>query len=222
MIREMEQLELNIHASYANNSAIYQYLGSTASLQEIVSFLEWDAAQPSFNIFLRQWIEKCPPYLLKPLMTHIEEEESQEHSKLFQFMLQHLRSQTSNNNKPSINYEVLDTLNYTFSQQCAEKKSFSFFLGSFWATEIMSAKRCSQLYEQLKKLGIQKDKMLYLDIHTNIDTSHGDQIKNEFILPHLQRNPNFLDEIVAGIDDRTTRSGTYLKWYEKNFYPLKK
>lgn len=56
---------------------------------------------------------------------------------------------------------VLNDLNYTFSKDCAEKESYGFFLGGFYATEEMSAKRCGQILNGLLRLGIPKSELKY-------------------------------------------------------------
>lgn len=60
---------------------------------------------------------------------------------------------------------VLNYLNYTFSKDCAEKESYGFFLGGFYATEEMSAKRCGQILNGLLRLGIPKSELKYLEIN---------------------------------------------------------
>jgi hypothetical protein len=215
MIKPEETYIPIIERSYANNSSAYSFFASEASLEQIVSFLHWDADQPAFNIYLRQWLEKCPKEILPGLEEHIAEEEDQEHSRLFMDMFNVLKDKVQI--ESNVNNDITHKLNYTFSKECAQNESFDFFLGSFLATEYMSAKRCKQLFDGLLRLGVDRKELEYLEIHFTADADHYQEVINEMIIPCYNNNNANHDEILNGIHDRLNRSAEFLKWYEDNF-----
>jgi len=213
---EVEKFLLKkIEESYAHQSYTYTYFENSATIDEITTFLQWDAAQPAFNIFLRRWINKCPSKILPSLMKHIDEEESEKHSDLFHEMFKYLLSISPTT--IDLDQSIISTLNYTFSEESERERSFSFFLGSFYATEYMSAKRCLQLYQGLIRLGVPTDKLIYLSTHFTSDASHHKEVLQEMILPFLEFSEGEETTIIEGVSDRLQRSSNFLKWYEQKY-----
>ena len=221
--------ESAVENAYANNSDVYAYLAEHASLEEIVAFLRFDACQPAFSIYLRRWLPSVPEYLRLPLEEHIEEEESEHHSDLFKVLLANLEAQVSIS--PVLNHEALSTLNYTFSQECASEQNHGFFAGAFFATEIMSAKRCMQLWQGLRRLGLdsvglpaaRREKApvagTYLGIHALGDAEHGALVLRDFIHAILRHEPALEGAIWSGLNDRLARSAHFLRWYAASYLP---
>jgi len=204
--------------SYAHNSRLYSHLSEKADLASIVEFLCWDAVQPPFNEYLRLWLPKAPDDLREKLMEHIDVEERERHSLLFRQMHEYLLKIEPV--RTTIDKKRLANLNYTFSGECANERDFGFFLGGFYATEIMSAKRCELLMQGLIRLGIGETFLEYLRIHAIADISHHLEILDLMIIPYLCEKPHEELSIWAGVRDRLERSAEYLKWYEKNILGL--
>lgn len=221
--------ESAVENAYANSSDVYDYLAEHASLEEIVAFLRFDACQPAFNVYLRRWLPKIPEYLRVPLEEHIEEEESEHHSDLFRVLLANLEAQVSIS--PVLNDSALCTLNYTFSQDCASEQNHGFFAGAFFATELMSAKRCLQLWRGLRRLGLDSVGLpavspeqvpvagTYLGIHALGDAEHGALVLRDFIDPILRREPGLEGAVWLGLHDRLARSAQFLRWYAASYLP---
>lgn len=213
----LDRLEAQILRSYAHNSLLYAALEKIADLQTITHFLRWDSQQPAFYKYLQQWLGKCPPCILKELEDHIALEINERHSELFREMMAYLN--------PLVPAETFmddsraDKLNYTFSAECAREQDIGFFLGSFWATEIMSAKRCGQLYRGLRRNDVPDSALTYMHIHFEADANHGDEVRAHFIQPALQHHPELLPSIRRGVHDRLNRSSEYLMWYEATLLP---
>jgi hypothetical protein len=213
----LERLESQILRSYAHNSSLYTSLEQVADLETITNFLRWDAEQPAFSVYLRRWVDKVPACVRHELVDHIAIEENERHSALFREMLAHLEALVPA--QPTIDQEQLRRLNYTFSDECAQEQDGGFFLGSFWATEIMSAKRCGQIYGGLRRHGVPDSELKYMHIHFEADAAHGDEVKEHFIKPALQQSPELLGSIRRGVHDRLLRSTDYLMWYEVAVLP---
>lgn len=213
----LARLERQILQSYAHNSQLYAALEQSASLEVITHFLRWDAAQPPFFHYLRQWVDKVPPHIRGKLEGHIAVEESERHSALFKEMMAYLDTQITSSTV--LDEARLERLNYTFSPQCAAEQDAGFFLGGFWATELMSAKRCLQIHRGLKRNGVPDSALTYLRIHFEADSGHGTEVKEMLIEPSLERSPELLGSIGRGVHDRLQRSGEYLMWYELNALP---
>jgi hypothetical protein len=206
------RLESQIENSYANNSLIYQTLEKSADLETIAHFLRWDAEQPAFSVYLRHWLGKLPESIHQELVDHIAIEENERHSDLFKEMLAYVDERVPA--KTSFEQDRLDRLNYTFSAECSREQNAGFFLGSFWATEIMSAKRCGQIYRGLRRNDVPDSALNYMHIHFEVDASHGDEVRDHFIKPVLQESPEIIPSIQRGVQDRLLRSAEYLMWYE--------
>lgn len=214
-----------VEDSYAHNSRLYCYFEESASLEEIVRFLQWDAVQPPFNRFLRLWIDRVPDYLREPLADHITEEEVGRHSALFQMMMANLTRRAS----PTVEVDaaVLEALNYTFSPECAAEQDHAFFVGAFFATEVMSQKRCQQLWNGLTRHGLHSDgnpahgpapiEPSYLEVHVAADGDHGAEVLALFVHRILEREPHLSASIWDGLQDRLSRSARYLRWYEQRY-----
>lgn len=201
----------SIKESTANNSRLYEVLRTSASLQQVFDFLCWDAQQPSFKSYLEGWLSKAPSEFKVFLEEHIVEETG--HSRLFSNMLNSIEKM-SLAKPPEPMMHKLDDLNYTFSQRCVEEQSFSFFIGSFWATEIMSAKRCRQVYEGLRRCGVEDDVLEYLHIHMELDEEHGKAVEDQLVLTTKDEDKKFIEK---GVFDRLERSHRYLEWYAGEF-----
>jgi hypothetical protein len=212
-VEKILQLEARVHESYAHNSFLYEYLDKQAGLETITEFLAWDAEQPPFHLYLRHWLTKVPNFLLKPLTEHIEIEESEAHSALFKEMLDHLLTKHPCTLPLKAN-EVLSKLNYTFSEECANETDYGFFIGGFLATEIMSAKRCRQIYNGLKRHGVIENKLKYLTLHIESDAQHQVEAR-EFAAMAIAEDSNIFNSLRRGVEDRLERSSAYLKWYEQ-------
>jgi len=206
------ELEREIERSCANNSRLYRHFETAATLAEVVKFLHWDGVQPAYNQFLRGWLEKTPKPLVPALMTQIREEEEQEHSRLFVEMLAFLAKLAPGEQR--FDLTRLDTLNYTFSRQCVEERAFGFFLGSFLATEMMAAKRYTQLLAGFRRLGVDERGLTFIHLHCGGEVKHTLEAKRDLILPLLRHEPAARAAIAEGVKDRLQRSGAYLKWYE--------
>lgn len=220
-----ELIQRAVVDSYAHNSRLYRYFEESASLEEIVRFLQWDAVQPPFNRFLRLWIDKVPEYLRDPLSDHIAEEEVGGHSALFQAMMANLTHVV--NPTVEVDDAVLNALNYTFSPECAAEQDHAFFAGAFFATEVMSQKRCQQLWNGLTRHGLHSDgnpadgpapsEPSYLEVHALADGDHGAVVLELFVHRILEREPHLSASIWDGLQDRLSRSARYLRWYEKRY-----
>lgn len=210
-------LETQIMRSYAHNSLLYEAMEKAADLETITHFLRWDSQQPSFDVYLKQWVDKCPPCIRKELDEHIGIEVNECHSGLFKEMMTHL--DTCVTSETSIDAGRATKLNYTFSAECAEERDIGFFLGGFWATEIMSGKRCGQLYRGLRRNGVPDTALTYMKIHFEVDANHGDEVRDHFIKPALQQYPELMSSIREGVHDRLNRSAEYLMWYEVTLLP---
>ncbi|MEZ4363064.1 MAG: iron-containing redox enzyme family protein [Kofleriaceae bacterium] len=214
----LQRLEAQILASYAHNSLVYTTLAEVADLTAITHFLRWDAEQPAFSVYLRRWLPKTPSLVRGELEEHIRVEEDERHSQLFQEMLARLISAVPS--EPTLDERVLEELNYTFSARCAAEEDLGFFLGGFWATELMSAKRCHQLFLGLRRANLAPEELTYLEIHFRCDASHGEEVRDKLILPMLEQTPSLLASVQRGVHDRLSRSATYLRWYELERLPL--
>lgn len=199
--------------SYAHNSALYGRLASASGLEDIFAFLRWDARQPAFNVFLRHWLSACPAPVRGELLAHIAEEEEQGHSALFATMMADLARRLGDPPEPAVDEEVLARLNYTFSAECARERPFGFFLGGFFATEVMSAKRCSQLLDGLRRCGVRPDPD-YLTLHVRVDQNHAARVLDLMVAPYLASGGDF-EPVRAGARDRLERSEAYLRYYER-------
>ena len=205
--------ETRILESYAHNSRLYPHLAQEATREEIVTFLCWDAHQPAFAEFLGHWIDLVPTSVECALRAHIKEEEEEAHADLFKTMLNFLLETTP---LPHIDFDegVLGKLNYVFSEECAHEQSVGFFLGVFFATELMSQKRCQQILDGLNRVGV-SDSLEYLSIHAVGDEAHYQDVYDHMILPGLTAGEVDAESIERGIDFRLKASGDYLKWYEE-------
>ncbi|MGZ3773281.1 MAG: iron-containing redox enzyme family protein [Pseudobdellovibrionaceae bacterium] len=204
-----------VESSYAHNSLIYRTLAEKSDLQGLVQFLDWDNVQPVFFKYLEGWLPKTPDLIKKVLEDHIKVEVDEEHSRLFKEMLELLHQRVPSSTK--INYEKLENLNYTFSEKAAQNESYGFFLGGFYATEVMSAKRSQNILDGLLRLGFEKTALPYLTIHCEADTHHSQEVLDLLIAPVLKKFPEIAAEIQRGLMDRLNRSGSYLLWYERQF-----
>lgn len=213
----LQRLEEQIVRSYAHNSLLYTALEQVADLETITNFLRWDAQQPAFSVYLRHWVDKVPACIRQELIDHIGIEENERHSALFREMLAYLETRAPG--QPTFDQDQLHELNYTFSAECAQEQDAGFFLGSFWATEIMSAKRCGQLYGGLRRHGVPDSELTYMHIHFEVDAAHGDEVREHFIKPALRRTPELLSSIRRGVQDRLLRSTEFLMWYEISILP---
>ena len=110
---------------------------------------------------------------------------------------------------------MVGDLNYTFSPECVAKESFEFFCGGFLATEIMSARRCEQLYSGLRRAGVPQEALTYLSLHAKGDIKHSEQVCMELIEPTLRAGGS-AREMERGLKDRLERSERYLRWYESH------
>lgn len=212
--RRIQDLYALVNNSYAHNNPAYNHFAKAADLETITHFLQWDAVQPAFYIYLRRWVDLVPSYVRQCLDDHIHEEESEQHSKLFMDMLNHLNSVVTTN--ADVDHKRLHVLNYTFNEDCVKEKDFAFFLGGFFATEIMSAKRCSQILEGLKRNNVSKEHLVFMEIHAGVDSSHGDEVAELLLKPIMMKQPEYTQSIWEGVVDRLTRSGHYLQWYSRN------
>lgn len=208
-----------VERSYAHNSALYRYLGKYGNGSEILEFLRWDAEQPPFFEFLQRWLPKCPESILPALHESIAEEVEDDHSGLYRQMMTGLEKRFSRG-ATTLDHAVLARLNYTFSGDCARERSFGFFCGSFYATEIMSAKRCEQLLQGLLRLDVPLSELEYLRIHVEGDQRHFVDVRDKFLQPLLATQPTTAAEIAAGVRDRLERSGSYLRWYESRYLKI--
>ncbi|MCG8425540.1 MAG: iron-containing redox enzyme family protein [Proteobacteria bacterium] len=213
----LERLELQITRSYAHNSLLYSTLENLADVETITHFMHWDGAQPPFARYLRLWLPRAPDCIRRELGDHINIEENQRHSELFTEMLRHLDSLVSS--ETDLDQDRLAELNYTFSERCAEERDIGFFLGGFWATEIMSAKRCLQIYRGLRRNRVADGPLEYFRIHFDSDEAHSRVVRDRMIVPVLQRTPYLLGAIRHGVHDRLSRSGAYVMWYEMTRLP---
>ena len=212
---ELLRLEATIENSYAYNSRLYDACESTASLETVTRFLYWDYVQPPFNLFLRKWTSKASGITAIALEAHIRIEEEEEHARLFTEAMDYLAQRVPA--PADIDYQRLEVLNYTFSDQCAEEQGIGFFIGSFFATEMMSAKRNSQMLAGLTRLGIPEDKLIYFRLHSKVDAAHGREVWDQFIVQSIQDGATTMEQVEAGLLDRITRSGDYLRWYESRY-----
>jgi hypothetical protein len=210
----LDVLAVQIEKSYANNSLLYSYLEERASLEAITSFLLWDAAQPAFADYLSHWLDLVPSAIGPVLADHIRVERDEQHSRLFRELVKHLTGCCEA--RPHVDDAILRTLNYTFSECCAREEDWGFFLGGFWATELMSAKRCAQLYRGLRRLAVEDGPLHYLKIHFEADAEHGMEVRTTMIHPALRAEPSAVVSVGRGVHDRLSRSGNYVRWYEAN------
>lgn len=210
--RTLDALERRINASYAHNSRLYETFEATADLTAITEFLHWDAVQPPFSDYLSLWLPQALPCVKAVLEEHIDVEIKERHSMLFKDMLSHLDLHCPSHSR--INHAVLKTLNYTFSEVCSLDHDFGFFLGGFFATETMSAKRCRQIYNGLRRLGIADESLTYFRIHFDADEGHAQEVRTKMIAPLLAERPDLLASVVEGAVDRLSRSDAFVRWYE--------
>lgn len=209
-----DELRSAVERSAANNTKLYDYLERSASLKEITHFLRWDAEEPHYYTFLQMWEPKCPESVKPYLVEHIDIEKNEQHSKHFQDMLAYLNSQVTDTTQ--IDRERLKVLNYPLSEECYKEQNFGYFLGFFYTTELMHAKRAGQLLHALRKLGIGDENLEYLIIHADADDNHSEEILHEMVEPLVSQNKEILFSIKQGIEDRLTRSANYLEWYYSN------
>ena len=203
-----------VERSYAHNSRLYRFLGEEASGEQVHAFLLWDAAQPPFFRFLEGWTEKDPSLVRPALQAHIDQEIREDHSGLYRQLLAELAQKFPVAN-PRHDSERLRNLNYTFSAECAAAEDFEFFAGSFFATEIMSGRRCLQLHRRLAALGISETGLTYLRLHFEEDQAHSEEVATQLLQPLLERGADPA-AFERGISDRLDRSERYLRWYEEN------
>ena len=201
-----------IRASNAYDSSLYAHFAEDAPIESIVRFLEWDAQQPPFHLFLRLWLPKMPAALRPALQAHIREEEQEDHAGLFRAMLRALRARTQMQ-PPALDAAQLAKLNHVFSARCAEEETAGYFLGVFVATEAMSQRRCEELYAGLQRLGV-SEALDYLKVHAINDADHWREVVDHLIVPGLVSGSIEAQDVAAGIEDRLRRSAQYLKWYE--------
>lgn len=213
----LHRLETQILRSYAHNSLLYSALEHIADLETITHFMRWDGAQPPFFQYLQQWLPTTPECIRPELQRHIAVEVDERHSELFKAMLAHLDSLVAT--PTHFDERRLAELNYTFSSQCASERDIGFFLGGFWATEIMSARRCAQIYRGLRRLGIDDRPLTYFRIHFECDEAHGEEVRERLIAPVLVDHPLLVESIEQGVHDRLVRSSAYLMWYEIHRLP---
>lgn len=207
-----KELSEQVEAAYAHNSLLYTYLEKQASLQEIVTFLHWDGLQPAFKHYIERWLVKTPEFLLDELKHHIAEEEG--HSELFSKMMSNLLGKVDID--LVVDEERLKTLNYTFSPECVIEQDFGFFCGGFYATERMAGKRYDQLIAGLQRFQIARADIEFMVLHSACESIHSMKALEDLVLPLIAHNQQHYSAVVAGINDRLNRSGTYLKWYETN------
>lgn len=207
-----------IDKCYAHDSRLYRYFEKDAPLEQILEFLNADAQQPPFFQYLKRWMPKTPAYIKAPLLKHIQEEEEGLHAKLLHDLMKYFGA--SYDFPKRIFKNKLRELNYTFSSKCVQEKSFDFFLGSFLATEYMSAKRYKQLLNAFERLNIPQDQLHFIKIHAGIDDQHSMEVKNDLIRPHLLKDDNSYSLIEEGLIDRIARSEKYLRWYENEILHL--
>jgi len=217
-VAALDRLTLQIELSYANTSLLYTTLARAADLRTIVHFLRWDAHQPAFTVYLRRWLDRMPSSLLPSLSAHLAEEEDEDHAGLFRSMVDALDARVPD--RTEFDQEQLDSVNYTFSAECAEEQDSGFFLGSFFATEIMSARRCLQLWQGLRRVGVEEKDLTYLKIHFEADEDHGREVRERLIKPLLVEQPEALASVQRGVHDRLARSAAYLRWYESERLPF--
>ena len=210
----VHELNAMVVDSRANNTAIYEYLDQGATLEEMTHFIRWDAEEPHYYLFLQQWLIQMPEYVRGYLEEHIEIEINEEHSRHFRDMLNHLNTLVKG--ETVIDRAQTAKLNRTFSPDAVREEDYGYFLGVFFATEIMHAKRAGQLMSGLVRNGIDKSKLMYLIIHFEADEDHGAEIGECMIKPVLERHPEMLESIRWGIEDRLSRSFNYLNWYDQN------
>lgn len=200
--------------SHANNTSLYDYLEKKATLEEITHFIRWDAEEPHYFDYLKQWCIKVPSYIRPYLTEHIKIEIDEEHSRHFAEMLNFLNGKILSDTR--IDKDQTEQLNYTFSPNARDQHDFGFFIGGFFSTELMHAKRARQLYDGLIRTGIGRENLTYFIIHFEADSEHGREIADEMISPVLQRDPTMLKSVQNGIEDRLSRSLRYLNWYYQN------
>jgi len=215
MTTSISTWEARIRESYAHNSRVYSSLAQEASLEEIVSFLCWDAHQPAFTQFLGHWIDRVPPSAKAGLCAHIVQEEDEAHADLFKVMLNGLLEKTP---LPEIDFDVdvLKKLNYVFSEECSSEQDAGFFLGVFLATELMSQKRCQQILDGLRRCG-NSDDLEYLRVHAVADCEHFLEVYDEMIVTSVEAGEMNGESVDRGIDYRLESSGDYLKWYADRY-----
>jgi len=214
-----QSLVAEVEGSYAHNSRLYSALEASARGEEIHRFYSFDAHQPPFFKFLQLWLPKAEGLVKDALLKHIEEEVSEEHSRLFQDMMKVL----------AIEYPISQTmadvpqlreLNYVFSEACAREQSLGYFCGCFFATEMMSAKRCAQTLKGLRRIGFPETALRYLIIHAEADTSHAELAMRDFIRPFVTTQTDQIAaraEVEKGLRDRLRRSENFIRWYETQF-----
>jgi hypothetical protein len=204
-----------VRESYAHNSRLYDYMENKADLSQIVEFLTWDAEQPAFYVYLRQWEDKIPADLHPALMEHINEEESGDHSGMFKQMFEALQEQTGDI-KVNIDRGQIDRLNYVFSKTSVQEQGVGFFFGSFLATEFMSQKRCQQLLNGLRRLAVQCD-LEYLILHAETDAHHWMEVDQKLVEPAIANGFVSVDSVQVGINHRLQSSANFLKYYENQY-----
>jgi len=212
--RMIDQLDRQVRESDANNSSVYAFLEKRADLETLAIFMNWDGEQPAFNVYLKRWLDKVPSCVKAALADHIREEEEEEHARLFCQMLDHLNETVEPH--VQLDQRVLRELNYTFSKRCADEHDAAFFAGGFLATEIMSAKRCAQVLAGLRRLGVDSSELRYLHLHSEGDIRHVEEVKDRFVRPMLENDPQSIHSIRRGVQDRLDRSNAYLSWYERH------
>lgn len=212
--RRIQDFYALVNHSYAHNNPAYKYFAEAADLETMTHFMRWDAVQPAYYVYLRRWVDRVPSYVKKCLVDHIHVEETEQHSKLFTDMLDHLNSLVKR--EVVLDHGRLRILNYTFNEECLREKNFAFFLGGFFATEVMSAKRCAQILQGLKRNCIPKEYLKFMEIHAGVDSAHGDEVAELLLKPVMMRQPELTPSIWEGIVDRLTRSGHYLQWYSRH------
>lgn len=214
-----QSLLAEIEGSYAHNSRLYSALEKSARGEEIHRFYAFDAHQPPFYVFLQRWVPRAEGPVKDALLRHIEEEITEEHSRLFQDMMKVLAKEYPIS-EPEADELQLQELNYVFSEVCAREQSLGYFCGCFLATEVMSAKRCTQALKGLRRIGFPEPALRYLIIHAEADASHADLAMREFIRQFVTTQSNQASaraEVEKGLRDRLRRSENFIRWYESKF-----
>lgn len=205
-----------VENSYAHNSRLFEFLKREATGPQIHAFYAFDAFQPPFYRFLQSWLPRAQGKILTSLHAHVRTEIEEGHSDLFQEMMRNLALKFPIVT-PEFPSEVLRDLNYVFSPECAQRESFGFFCGCFYATELMSAKRCSQTLMGLRRLGLAETELRYLVLHSQSDVHHSQEVLDEFVLEYVgthSRPELARQEVEQGVRDRLGRSEEFLRWYE--------
>lgn len=218
-VRFLSALDSLVRTSYANHSRIYAYIEARASLVDMLLFVNANAGQPAYDVFLRQWLELIPPVIQRPFREHLKIEVDEDHAGLARRLVAHATSLVSADRLDRyFDPEKAQLIAYSFAPERTRDRDVGFFLGCFYASELLSATRARQLYRGFRRNGVADEQLTYLKIHSECDLHHGEEVGTDMILPVLAEQPALWTSILEGATDRLARACEHALWFEDRFF----